>query len=1068
MTMTAADGLIIQLAADVARLRADMNEANRVVQGGASTMGNAMGGLKNMIGGLAAGMSVAAFAGWINGAIDAADATKEFSQKTGVAIKDVAGLQLGFRQGGVESEALLGSIAKLSKNMAEGSDGFKKLGIETRNADGTMRNVKDVIYDVADATKAMGNTTERAVILQDLFGKSAQALIPTLDGGSEGLRDMADMAERLGLVIDDKTADAADQFGDTIDLLHDSSKGMATQMAAQLLPTLNAITGAMLDSTGESDNLKIAGDALAIVLKTLYTAGVLVGGAIKTLGGDIGATAAAIMTAAKGDFSGAMNIMKDRAKDAENEWKDRLKGIANVWKETSNTTVTAVAEMNAQQKKNVVQTKEQETAIKDADKAYSTFKNGLESYRNELKSQLVEGDKLSKAQKILADLTANNTDEVKKLSTARRNELIAMAKETIEYENQAKAVDESTKAAKKLHEELTKKNQTIDDEIQKQKESNAEIENGKEASMQLEVAKLREQAAIADSNAAKAIESGLNKEISGEYTAQAEKLRELADLKEKGIHIQAAKDAKDEWKKTTDAIGDGLTDALMRGFESGKGFAENMKDTLINMFKTMVLKPTIQMIMGQGQGQSGGIGGLLDMLSGKNGSAMGSKIAGLASKAGEWLSSKGMEKVGGWLGGNAGTIGKLAGGASNIMAGYGIGSSLNSAISGEYQTNKTTQTVFKVATVAASAVFGPIGGAIVGAIGGLVNRAFGMGDKKVKESGIMGTISGEDFSGQTYADWKQKGGWFRKDKKGTDYGELNAETADALGQGAASMYGEIMAYAAALKLPSDSLKKVSYSLKVQMGEDAKANEAAINAEFAKYQELLANQFKNVLTPFQKAGETLTQTMGRLAAIQGFNETMNQFGGVFSRIATLGIDATSSLLEFAGGIDAFIEKTQAFVNDYYTEEEKMAMQAKDLNTILKASGVNGSDLKSREDFRALVEKQDVNTEEGRRLLSLLLDIAPSFAQVGDYLKENKTNLDELAGKSPQTALLENILDGSKSQNEKQQQVADGITKLDGTMEAVGNQIANAISGMTSSIINSQEEYYRRMAMQGMGY
>lgn len=44
-------------------------------------------------------------------------------------------------------------------------------------------------------------------------------------------------------------------------------------------------------------------------------------------------------------------------------------------------------------------------------------------------------------------------------------------------------------------------------------------------------------------------------------------------------------------------IENGLADALMRGFEDGKGFAENFKDTLLNMFKSMILKPVIQGVM---------------------------------------------------------------------------------------------------------------------------------------------------------------------------------------------------------------------------------------------------------------------------------------------------------------------------------------------------------------------------------------------------------------------------------------------------------------------------------------
>lgn len=51
----------------------------------------------------------------------------------------------------------------------------------------------------------------------------------------------------------------------------------------------------------------------------------------------------------------------------------------------------------------------------------------------------------------------------------------------------------------------------------------------------------------------------------------------------------------DEWKKTTDTISSSLTDALLRGFESGKGFGDNLKATFKNLSKTLILKPIIEM-----------------------------------------------------------------------------------------------------------------------------------------------------------------------------------------------------------------------------------------------------------------------------------------------------------------------------------------------------------------------------------------------------------------------------------------------------------------------------------------
>lgn len=88
----------------------------------------------------------------------------------------------------------------------------------------------------------------------------------------------------------------------------------------------------------------------------------------------------------------------------------------------------------------------------------------------------------------------------------------------------------------------------------------------------------------------------------------------------------ASKAVLDEWQRTTDSINNSLTDALLRGFESGKGFAENFRDTLKNMFSTLVLRPVISAalsplagIVSSVVGNTGG-GGLLGMLS--NGSSL--------------------------------------------------------------------------------------------------------------------------------------------------------------------------------------------------------------------------------------------------------------------------------------------------------------------------------------------------------------------------------------------------------------------------------------------------------------
>ena len=96
------------------------------------------------------------------------------------------------------------------------------------------------------------------------------------------------------------------------------------------------------------------------------------------------------------------------------------------------------------------------------------------------------------------------------------------------------------------------------------------------------------------------------------------------------ITAAAAQDAANEWKKTTDSIGQGLTDSLFRAFESGKGFFTTLWDGIKHLFKTTVLKLALQPVQGAISGvigsvlggfggpaaAAGGGGGLGSLLSG--------------------------------------------------------------------------------------------------------------------------------------------------------------------------------------------------------------------------------------------------------------------------------------------------------------------------------------------------------------------------------------------------------------------------------------------------------------------
>lgn len=114
--------LTIEMAANIVRLQQDMEKARKSVEGTMAQIGKAASVATAALGALGAGLSVAAFANWIKSAINAADVMSDISQRTGVAVKDLAGLQLAFKYGGTSAEAMQSGMVKLSVAVAGGSD----------------------------------------------------------------------------------------------------------------------------------------------------------------------------------------------------------------------------------------------------------------------------------------------------------------------------------------------------------------------------------------------------------------------------------------------------------------------------------------------------------------------------------------------------------------------------------------------------------------------------------------------------------------------------------------------------------------------------------------------------------------------------------------------------------------------------------------------------------------------------------------------------------------------------------------------------------------------------------
>lgn len=330
--------LTIDIAANLARLESDLGKANRMSQKFAEDQQKRYARVGKLIGGAIAGLATGAFASWIKESIDAADAAAETAQAIGISIEAYQGLSFAASTAGVEQEGLTGALTKFNKTISQAAAGGKKqseafadLGLSVRDANGDLKTADGLLLEVADKFQGYADGANKTAIAQDLFGKSGAKLIPLLNSGKEGIKELTDQAQRLGLVMSAEAAAAADSFNDNLTVLAGVSRGYANNIATGLLPALNDLSGLLIDVAGDTDAAAESGEALGTMLKFVTSLALAFGGALEAEGIALGGLAAAAVQAANGDFAIAGQTLSSISEDIDKATAKAEGRIDKIW-----------------------------------------------------------------------------------------------------------------------------------------------------------------------------------------------------------------------------------------------------------------------------------------------------------------------------------------------------------------------------------------------------------------------------------------------------------------------------------------------------------------------------------------------------------------------------------------------------------------------------------------------------------------------------------------------------------------------------------------------------------------
>jgi hypothetical protein len=286
-------------------------------------------------------------------AFDSAVNIGKMSDKTGQSTQQLSVFHHVAEELGVSTEAVDKALIKAAKSITQfqgGSEkaaqGFAILNIKQKDFIGLNADQK-----IALVTARLGGMTasaQKATAAQLIFSKGGAEFIPVANAiAGEGFDKITESVAKLGLLLDQKTTDSFRAAKASMQEITDIGAGMATQFEAGLLPAINDVADALLDSSlkggdGFQELGKVTGTAIKGIAFGFFAFGDSVGAiiaeieikfdelwdGIKSSGTSI---FQALGKAASGDLVGAFETLQAGSLKTDAIAKDAAAKVQAVW-----------------------------------------------------------------------------------------------------------------------------------------------------------------------------------------------------------------------------------------------------------------------------------------------------------------------------------------------------------------------------------------------------------------------------------------------------------------------------------------------------------------------------------------------------------------------------------------------------------------------------------------------------------------------------------------------------------------------------------------------------------------
>ncbi len=195
---------------------------------------------------LGAGVVGGAIVAFGKNVLDAADRLQDLSDRTDVAVRDLAGLVQPATLADTSLEAVAKTIGKLNLSFSQARNGSDEQAAALSRLGITSTDATERFYQLADA---YANASDKNAVLADIqkvAGKQYEEVLPLIKQGGEALREQAAATQSFTDAMVTLSPHAG-EFNDNLDKLKTSAAGAAASILVNLVPSLNEYLEALQD-----------------------------------------------------------------------------------------------------------------------------------------------------------------------------------------------------------------------------------------------------------------------------------------------------------------------------------------------------------------------------------------------------------------------------------------------------------------------------------------------------------------------------------------------------------------------------------------------------------------------------------------------------------------------------------------------------------------------------------------------------------------------------------------------------------------------------------------------------